>query len=45
MCIRDRISEGQVARLLHIDRVDARELIDEFEAEGAETDESPSFLG
>lgn len=42
---RDLISEGQVARLLHIDRVDARALIDEFEAEGAETDESPSFLG
>ncbi len=37
------LSEGQIARLLHIDRVDARGLIDEFEAEGAETDGSRSF--
>lgn len=37
------LSEGQIARLLHIDRVDARTLIDEFEAEGAETDGSRSF--
>lgn len=37
------LSEGQIARLLHIDRVDARALIDEFEAEGAETDGSRSF--
>lgn len=37
------LSEGQIARLLHIDRVDARSLIDEFEAEGAETDGSRSF--
>jgi Zn-dependent peptidase ImmA (M78 family)/DNA-binding XRE family transcriptional regulator len=39
------LSEGQVARLLHIDRIDARALIDEFEAEGAETDEFPALLG
>ena len=39
----DLLSEGQIARLLHIDRVDARELIDEFEAEGAETDGFRSF--
>ena len=37
------LSEGQIARLLHIDRVDARTLIDEFEAEGAETDGTRSF--
>jgi len=37
------LSEGQIARLLHIDRVDARALIDEFEAEGAEADGSRSF--
>jgi Zn-dependent peptidase ImmA (M78 family)/DNA-binding XRE family transcriptional regulator len=37
------LSEGQIARLLDIDRVDARNLIDEFEAEGAETDGSRSF--
>lgn len=37
------LSEGQIVRLLHIDRVDARALIDEFEAEGAETDASRSF--
>lgn len=37
------LSEGQIARLLHIDRVDARALIDEFEAEGVETDASRSF--
>lgn len=37
------LSEGQISRLLHIDRVDARILIDEFEAEGAETDGSRSF--
>jgi Zn-dependent peptidase ImmA (M78 family)/DNA-binding XRE family transcriptional regulator len=41
---RELLSEGQLARLLHIDRIDARALIDEFEAEGAETDESPSLL-
>jgi Zn-dependent peptidase ImmA (M78 family) len=38
------LSEGQLARLLQIDRVDARVLIDEFEAEGAETDGSRSLL-
>jgi Zn-dependent peptidase ImmA (M78 family) len=37
------LSEGQIARLLHIDRVDARTLIDEFEAEGAEADGYRSF--
>jgi len=42
---RSLVSEGQLARLLHIDRVDARALIDEFEAEGAETDGSRSLLG
>ncbi len=38
------LSEGQLARLLQIDRIDARVLIDEFEAEGAETDGSRSLL-
>ena len=41
---RELLSEGQLARLLHIDRVEARELIDEFEAEGDGADESPSLL-
>jgi len=41
---RDLLSEGQLAYLLHIDRVQARELIDEFESEGDVTDESPSLL-
>lgn len=40
---RSLLSEGQIARLLHIDRVDARTLIDEFEAEGVETNGSRSF--
>ncbi len=38
------LSEGQFARLLQIDRVDARALIDEFEAEGAEMDGFRSLL-
>lgn len=38
------LSEGQLARLLQIDRVDARALIDEFEAEGVETDGFRSLL-
>ena len=42
---RSLISEGQLARLLRVDRVDARALIDEFEAEGAETDGPRSLLG
>jgi Zn-dependent peptidase ImmA (M78 family) len=41
---RGLLSEGQLARLLHIDRVDARAIIDEFEAEGAVDDESPWLL-
>jgi hypothetical protein len=41
---RGLLSEGQLARLLHIDRVEAREMIDEFEAEGAVDDESPWLL-
>jgi len=32
------LSEGQLARLLQIDRVDTRALIDEFEEEGADAD-------
>lgn len=42
---RNLLSEGQLARLLDIDRIDAREIIDEFEAEGVATDESPWLLG
>lgn len=42
---RGLLSEGQLARLLHIGRVDAREMIDDFEAEGAVDDESPILLG
>lgn len=41
---RGLLSEGQLARMLHIDRIEARELIDEFEAEGAVDDESPWLL-
>lgn len=41
---RGLLSEGQLARLLHIDRVEAREMIDEFEAEGAVDYASPNFL-
>ncbi|SEJ83367.1 transcriptional regulator, XRE family [Sphingobium sp. AP50] len=41
---RGLLSEGQLARLLHIDRVEAREMIDEFDAEGAVGDESPWLL-
>lgn len=41
---RGLLSEGQLARLLHIDRLEAREMIDEFETEGAVDDESPWLL-
>jgi Zn-dependent peptidase ImmA (M78 family) len=41
---RGLLSEGQLARLLHIDRVEAREMIDEFQAEGAVDGESPVLL-
>ena len=41
---RSLLSEGQLARLLQIDRVDARTLIDEFEEEGADTDGFRSLL-
>ena len=41
---RGLLSEGQLARLLHIDRVEVREMIDEFEAEGAVDGESPILL-
>jgi Zn-dependent peptidase ImmA (M78 family)/DNA-binding XRE family transcriptional regulator len=41
---RGLLSEGQLARLLHIDRIEAREIIDDFEAEGAVDDESPWLL-
>jgi Zn-dependent peptidase ImmA (M78 family)/DNA-binding XRE family transcriptional regulator len=41
---RKLLSEGQLARLLHIDRVEARELIDAFEAEEVGTDASTGPL-
>jgi Zn-dependent peptidase ImmA (M78 family) len=41
---RNLLSEGQVARLLHLDRVEARELIDGYEAEETVTDASPRLL-
>lgn len=41
---RGLLSEGQLSRLLHIDRIDTRVLIDEFEAEGDVTDDSPSLM-
>jgi Zn-dependent peptidase ImmA (M78 family)/DNA-binding XRE family transcriptional regulator len=33
------LSEGQLARMLHLDRVELREMLDGFEVEGSEADE------
>jgi Zn-dependent peptidase ImmA (M78 family) len=39
------LSEGQIARLLQLDRVEVRELIDAFEDEGVGREDSPRLLG
>jgi Zn-dependent peptidase ImmA (M78 family)/DNA-binding XRE family transcriptional regulator len=41
---RDLLSEGQIARLLHLDRVEVRELLDVYDDEGAVSDASPILL-
>lgn len=38
------LSEGQIARLLHLDRVEVRALIDAYEDEGFGRDDSPRLL-
>lgn len=42
---RDLLSEGQIARLLQLDRVEVRELIDAYEDEGVGREDSPRLLG
>lgn len=39
------LSEGQIARLLQLDRVEVRELIDAYEDEGVGREDSPRLLG
>lgn len=39
------LSEGQIARLLQLDRVEVRELIDSYEDEGLGRGDSPRLLG
>jgi Zn-dependent peptidase ImmA (M78 family) len=39
------LSEGQIARLLQIDRVEVRELIDAYEDEGIGCEDSPRLVG
>jgi Zn-dependent peptidase ImmA (M78 family)/transcriptional regulator with XRE-family HTH domain len=41
---RDLLSEGQLARLLQLDRVELRELLSGLENEGGETDDGPNVL-
>lgn len=42
---RQLLSEGQLARLLDIDRIELREIMDDLEIEGSEADATPNFLG
>lgn len=42
---KDLLSEGQIARLLQLDRVEVRELIDAYEDEGVGREDSPRLLG
>ena len=37
------LSEGQLARLLHLDRVQLREILDGVETEGVEADGAPKL--
>ncbi len=39
----DLLSEGQLARLLHLDRVTVREMLDNVEFDGSEADEMPTL--
>ena len=39
----DLLSEGQLARLLHLDRLGLREILDNVEIEGGEADEMPKL--
>jgi hypothetical protein len=39
------LSEGQLARLLHLDRVELREILTSQELEGSEADEVTNFPG
>jgi Zn-dependent peptidase ImmA (M78 family) len=39
------LSEGQIARLLQLDRVEVRELIDAYEDEGVGREDSPRLMG
>jgi Zn-dependent peptidase ImmA (M78 family) len=41
---RDLLSEGQLARLLHLDRVELREILQDQEVEGSEPDGAPTLL-
>ncbi|MGF6233636.1 Zn-dependent peptidase ImmA (M78 family) [Inquilinus ginsengisoli] len=40
---RNLLSEGQISRLLHLDRVEVRELLDVYDAEGPMTDAAPTL--
>lgn len=40
----DLLSEGQLAELLHLDRLAVREILDQFGSEGGDTDDFPSLL-
>lgn len=39
------LSEGQLARLLNLDHLELREILDHVEAEGVEVDGEPKLLG
>jgi Zn-dependent peptidase ImmA (M78 family)/DNA-binding XRE family transcriptional regulator len=41
---RELLSEGQLSRLLHLDRVELRSLLDEPDSEGGEANEAPSLF-
>lgn len=41
---RELLSEGQLARLLHLDRIDLREILSSQELEGSEADGVPTIL-
>lgn len=41
---RELLSEGQLARLLHLDRIELREILDDHEMEGGEADGVPNLL-
>jgi hypothetical protein len=42
---REILSEGQLARLLHLDRIELREILDSNEMEGGEADGVPYLPG